>query len=180
MDLAPFPPFVPPQFGIKPATEGWERAASAALRRRVFCDEQRLFITTDADEIDALAHTIVAVDYVMGMMHRVVGTVRIHQPSAGIWYGSRLAIDADYRGVYGLGSGLVYRAVTTARARGCEAFFANVQAQNATFFRRLGWRVLEETRLFGHAHVRMQADLAAYPADVDEALVSVVHARRAS
>lgn len=180
MDLAPFPPFVPPQFGIKPATERWERDASAALRRRVFCDEQRLFAATDEDEIDAVARTIVAVDYVMAMPHRVVGTVRIHQVAAGIWYGSRLAIDPDYRGVYGLGKGLIHRAVTTARASGCVAFYANVQIQNATFFRRLGWRALQETVMFGRAHVRMQADLTAYPAGVDEALVSVVDARRAS
>jgi putative N-acetyltransferase (TIGR04045 family) len=180
MDLAPFAPFVPPQFGIKPATDGWERDASAALRRRVFCDEQQLFAGTDRDAIDAVAQTIVAVDYVMGMMHRVVGTVRIHEASNGIWYGSRLAIDPEYRTIYGLGSGLVHRAVSTAHARGCAAFFALVQAQNAPFFRRLGWQACEDVQAYGRAHVRMQADLTAYPAVVDEASVSVVHARRAS
>jgi putative N-acetyltransferase (TIGR04045 family) len=135
----PLPPFVPPQFGLKLASETWERNAALRLRRYVFCEEQQLFSGSDGDALDASASPIVAVDYVMGMSHRVVGTVRIHEESPGVWYGSRLAIEPAYRNVYGLGSGLVYRAVTTAHARGAHTFLANVQKQNASFFRRLGW-----------------------------------------
>ncbi len=174
------PPFVPPQFGMKLATETWERNAALRLRRYVFCEEQRLFEESDRDDLDATATPIVAVDYVMGMSHRVVGTVRIHEDSAGLWYGSRLAIDPEYRGVYGLGSGLVYRAVTTAHARGAHTFLANVQAQNAVFFRRLGWEALSEITLFGQPHLLMRADLARYPAATDEASTSLITARRAS
>ena len=174
------PPFVPPQFGLKLATEAWERAAALRLRRYVFCKEQRLFAETDRDAIDASASSIVAVDYVMGMTHRVVGTVRIHEDSPGLWYGSRLAIEPEYRGVYGLGSGLVCRAVATAHARGCHTFLANVQEQNGGFFRRLGWTTLSELTLLGHPHLLMRADLAKYPAAVDEASVSLLAARRAS
>jgi len=97
------------------------------LREAVFCHEQNIFERSDADAIDHVATTVVAVDYVMGMMNRVVGTVRIHAETSDTWYGSRLAIDAAYRDVYGLGSGLIYRAVTTAHARGCRIFLANVQ-----------------------------------------------------
>ena len=159
-------PFVPPQFGIKLASEGWEREASAALRRHVFCREQ--------------AQTIVAVDYVMGMAHRVVGTVRIHEQTPGTWYGSRLAIDPDYRGVYGLGRGLVFRAVCTAHARGCRIFLAHVQAQNVKFFERMAWEARTELVLHGRPHVLMQADLAAYPPAADDAAVALVTVRRAS
>lgn len=173
------PPFVPPQFGIKLVSETWEHIAALRLRRYVFCEEQRLFQESDCDELDATASPIVAVDYVMGMSHRVVGTVRIHEESAGLWYGSRLAIDPEYRSVHGLGSGLVYRAVSTAHGRGAQTFLANVQKQNALFFRRLGWEPLSEMTLFGQPHLLMRADLTRYPA-ADEASTSLIMARRAS
>ncbi len=176
----PLPPFVPPQFGIKLALERWERDAATALRIAVFCREQRLFQNDDRDALDAVAQTIVAVDYVMSMPQHVVGTVRIHEDAPGTWYGSRLAIDARYRTVYGLGRGLVYRAVSTAHARGARTFLANVQRQNVNFFARLAWEPLREVTLHGYPHVLMRADLAAYPPSFDDGAVAVVSARRAS
>ena len=173
-------PFVPPQFGIKLASDPWEVSAHFRLRRRVFCDEQRLFSSDDRDTTDDVASPIVAVDYVMGMAHRVVGTVRIHETADGIWYGSRLAIEEEFRNVYGLGSGLVYRAVTTAHARGARTFLANVQRQNVTFFRRLAWEPLEDLELLGHPHTLMRADLDAYPRADDDGAVAVLEARRVS
>jgi putative N-acetyltransferase (TIGR04045 family) len=174
-----YAPFVPPQFGIKLATEPWERAAHFRLRRAVFCREQGIFENDDRDATDEVATPIVAVDYVMGMSHRVVGTVRIHETTPGVWQGSRLAIDAAHRTVYGLGSGLVYRAVGTARARGCAEFLATVQRANVPFFRRLAWEELEAIDLYGRPHALMRADLAAYPA-CGEDPVTLVHSRRAS
>ncbi|MBD5633229.1 MAG: GNAT family N-acetyltransferase [Candidatus Eremiobacteraeota bacterium] len=173
-------PFVPPRFGIKLAREPWEFAAHRALRRRVFCDEQQLFVESDCDEVDDVAAPIVAVDYVMSMAHDVVGTVRIHEASPGLWYGSRLAIVPEYRNVYGLGSGLVYRAVTTAHARGCRTFLANVQRRNVPFFRRMAWEALDEITLLGQPHTLMRADLAAYPPARDDGAVALLEVRRAS
>jgi putative N-acetyltransferase (TIGR04045 family) len=175
-----FAPFVPPQFGIKLASERWERVGSERLREAVFCHEQKIFERTDADAIDDVATTIVAVDYMMGMMHRVVGTVRIHAETAETWYGSRLAIDPAYRNVYGLGSGLIYRAVTTAHARGCRTFLANVQLANVEFFRRLAWEPIRAIEVANRPHALMRADLSAYPPCTDDAFVSTVHRRRAS
>jgi putative N-acetyltransferase (TIGR04045 family) len=180
MILQPYAPFVPPQFGIKLITEAWERAAYFALRRDVFCDEQGIFTGDDRDATDETASPIVAVDYVMGMSHRVVGTVRIAATAPGVWQGSRLAIHADYRNVYGLGSGLVYRAVSTARARGAREFFATIQRANVPFFRRLAWEHVEDIELHGRPHALMRADLAAYPAAHDDASVALVSSRRAS
>jgi putative N-acetyltransferase (TIGR04045 family) len=175
-----FAPFVPPQFGIKIASERWERTDSERLREAVFCREQRLFEGSDADSIDDVATTIVAVDYVMGMTNRVVGTVRIHAETAETWYGSRLAIDAAYRNVYGLGSGLIYRAVTTAHARGCRTFLANVQQANVEFFRRLAWESIRPIEIANRPHVLMRADLSAYPPCADDSSVFAVRHRRAS
>ncbi len=173
-------PFVPPQFGIKAASEAWERRGYFALRRDVFCMEQRIFASDDSDAIDERADAIVAVDYIIGMADRVVGTVRIHESEPGIWIGSRLAIHRDYRTIYGLGSGLVYRAVSTANARGARAFYATVQRANVPFFRRLAWEPIEEISLYGHPHTSMRADLAAYPPLEDANSVALVSVRRAS
>ena len=77
----------------------------------------------------------------------------------------RLAIRADVRGVFGLGAGLVHRAVATAIERGCDVFSAHVQRQNVGFFRRLHWEAIEEREIHGHPHMLMRADLDAYRAD---------------
>lgn len=175
-----FAPFVPPQFGIKAASEAWERAAYYRLRRDVFCSEQGIFASDDRDDVDETAEAIVAVDYIMGMSDRVVGTVRVVAGEAGIWHGSRLAIAVDYRAVYGLGSGLVYRAVSTAVARGARDFLATVQSANVAFFRRLGWEPIEELLMHGHPHVLMRADLALYSALEDPSGVGLLYGRRAS
>ncbi len=182
MTFDPFEPFVPPQFGIKIAEDAWEKNEAFALRRHVFCEEQRLFATDDRDLIDAsgAATTIVAVDYVMGMSHRVVGTVRIAETSPGIWHGSRLAIAPAYRSAYGLGSGLIYRAVTTAHGRGARTFLAHVQQPNVALFSRLSWEALETCDLHGVAHTLMAADLRAYPAATPGAGPTLLHTRRAS
>ncbi len=175
-----FGPFVPPQFVVRTVGEPWELAAAKALRRQVFCEEQRLFEGDDGDAADASATTIVALDELMGMPHRVVGTVRIHESRPGEWYGSRLAIERAYRSVYGLGTGLIHRAVGTAIGRGCRHFFANVQRENVPLFRRLAWEPLEEFRLNGHPHVRMRADLAFYAARAEGARADLIRTRRAS
>jgi putative N-acetyltransferase (TIGR04045 family) len=178
----PFEPFVPPQFGIKIAQEPWETHEAFALRRYVFCEEQKFFAADDRDLIDesGRATSIVAVDYIMGMTHRVVGTVRIAETSPGLWYGSRLAIAPAYRNAYGLGSGLIHRAVTTAHGRGARTFLAHVQLANVGLFHRLAWEALEPCELHGRPHVLMSADLRAYPAAAPGAQPTVVHTRRAS
>ena len=84
-------------YTIKWVTLPWEREQAYALRRQVFCREQGLFADDDRDEIDDHAHLLVALGCVAGWHDRVVGTVRIHQQSPGVWLGSRLAVDAAYR-----------------------------------------------------------------------------------
>lgn len=176
--IVPLRPFLAAQLAIKSATEPWEQAGSFRLRREVFCDEQRLFRNDDRDAVDVSSETIVAVAYVMGAGDRVVGTVRIHEPEPGIWIGSRLALAREYRGVSGLGSALVRRAVGTARTRGCLRFYAAVQASNVPFFLSLRWETLAEAILHGRPHVWMRADLDAYPPCED--VVLPLPSRRAS
>jgi putative N-acetyltransferase (TIGR04045 family) len=158
--------FAPCEFRIKWADGGWEINAARRLRRAVFCDEQRLFAGDDLDAVDAHAQPLVALSCVGGMPEAVVGTVRIHAAedrASGIWWGSRLAVDAGYRHVGRIGATLIRLAVCSAHARGARVFLAHVQAQNQALFEKLHWKTLKAETLHGRPHLLMQADLDQYP-----------------
>lgn len=152
-----------------------------ALRRAIFCEEQKIFRGSDRDEFDVRAIPIVCETLIAGMSDSVVGVVRIDEREPCVWYGSRLGVAEGfrsvkkispgvalrnhqpvYRGLGALGAGLIYKAVSTAHALGCGEFLATVQHQNAKFFQRLHWEPLEELELYGLKHVKMRADLTYY------------------
>ncbi len=163
MIFDPFKPYRPADFQVKFATDGWERRQAMALRRQVFCTEQGIFAGDDRDEIDDHAIPIVVVSLMGVVADAVVGTVRIHEAEPGVWWGSRLAVHEDFRRVGALGAMLIRLAVSSANARGCHSFLANVQPQNGLLFRRLHWREIGEVEIAGRPHLRMSADLAHYP-----------------
>jgi putative N-acetyltransferase (TIGR04045 family) len=175
MIFDPFPAFLPSEYRVKFATDGWERREAAALRRRVFCEEQGIFSGDDRDAIDEVAIPIVAISSFGVVSQEVVGTVRIHEAEPGVWWGSRLAVAADYRKIGALGTSLIRLAVSSAHARGCRRFLAHVQSQNALLFRRLRWATLAEVTIHGRPHHFMQADLAYYPplADAETGFLSL-------
>ncbi|WP_244193662.1 MSMEG_0567/Sll0786 family nitrogen starvation N-acetyltransferase [Pantoea cypripedii] len=150
-------------YTIKWVTLPWERRQAYALRQRVFCQEQGLFEGDDLDDIDGHARLLVALGSVGGWHDEVVGTVRIHELSPGVWMGSRLAVDNAYRRQGQLGPTLIRLAVCSAHALGCREFYAQVQHQNEPLFRRMHWHTLEWLDLRGVRHARMQADLNFYP-----------------
>jgi len=161
--------FVPNEYLVKWVTQDWEREQMLRLRQAVFCEEQGVFQGNDLDEIDRIATSIVALACVGGLPDEVVGTVRIHQAEPGIWWGSRLAVAADYRKQGNLGAALIRLAVTTAHAQDCRTFLAQVQSRNVPLFRRLHWNSLQEIELHGRPHHLMQADLDWYPPYADGA-----------
>jgi putative N-acetyltransferase (TIGR04045 family) len=163
MIFEPFPAFAPNGFQVKYAVDAWERCGAAALRRRVFCNEQGLFGGDDHDALDDDAIPIVAISLMGVVADSVVGTVRIHESEPGVWWGSRLAVAPEYRRVGMLGSALIQLAVCSAHAKGCTRFLANVQSQNALLFRRLHWKTLDIVDLHGLSHHHMEADLRHYP-----------------
>jgi putative N-acetyltransferase (TIGR04045 family) len=175
MIFDPFPVFLPSEYRVKFATDAWERREAAALRRQVFCDEQGIFFGDDRDAIDDVAIPIVAISSFGIVPQEVVGTVRIHEAESGVWWGSRLAVAADYRRIGALGTSLIRLAVSSAHARGCRRFFAHVQSQNAPLFQRLRWQTIEEVDLHGRPHHFMQADLGHYPpiADAETGFLSL-------
>jgi putative N-acetyltransferase (TIGR04045 family) len=163
MIFEPFPSFLPSEYRVKFATDPWERRDAAALRLKVFCEEQGVFHGDDRDAIDDVAIPIVAISSYAVVTQEVVGTVRIHEAEPGVWWGSRLAVASDYRRVSALGTSLIRLAVSSAHARGCRRFYAHVQSQNAKLFHQLHWHTIEEIALHGRPHHFMRADLDHYP-----------------
>jgi putative N-acetyltransferase (TIGR04045 family) len=154
--------FYPGEYRIEPARAAWQRAGCHALRRDVFCREQGIFETDDRDEIDEHCLLLAASSCLFGHADDVVGTVRIHQPEHGLWWGSRLAVKKPFRRIGGLGAALIQLAVGTAKFHGAEIFLAHVQAQNRTMFEAMHWRVLDEKTIHGRPHFLMEAEVAAY------------------
>jgi len=159
--LAPAP-FLAGEYRIEAARHPWQIAGCHALRRKVFCVEQGIFAHDDRDAIDQDCILLAASSCMFGHEDEIVGTVRIHQPAPGLWWGSRLAVAAPFRRVGGLGAALIRLAVGTAKSQGAASFLAHVQAQNVKLFEAMDWRRLDEKTIHGRPHYLMQADLAAY------------------
>ncbi len=180
MIFDPFGPFVASDFQVKFAVEAWEQKSALALRRQVFCDEQKIFADDDRDAIDDSAINLVAIASLGIAYDDVVGTVRIHEAEPGIWWGSRLAVAPAYRRMAAIGTSLIRLAVSSAHARGCRRFHAHVQSQNALLFQRLHWTTHAIVSLHGRPHHAMEADLAFYPPIHDPAVGFRVLAKRAA
>lgn len=162
--VAPAPAaFRPCEFRVSWAATEFQRRGAYALRRAVFCAEQAIFLGDDRDALDEHAQLLVAQSCVAGMPDEIVGTVRIHAHDQGVWWGSRLAVHPAFRQHGRIGATLIRLAVSSAHAQGATQFFAHVQMQNVPLFEKLRWTSLGEERLHGRPHMRMQADLAAYP-----------------
>jgi putative N-acetyltransferase (TIGR04045 family) len=150
-----------------------ERQGYFALRRAIFCDEQRLFAEDDRDACDGWAYPVICLAEGAGSGAtagagiddggpRVVGVVRLWEEEPGVWWGGRLGVDPRFRTEGSVGRRLVQTAVGTARAWGATRFRATVQRPNVPFFRRLRWRSVGELELFAQPHHLMEADLEAY------------------
>lgn len=176
-DAPPFA-FRPGEYRIRRAQAAWERVGCAALRRAVFCGEQGLFEEDDTDALDGVAIPLAAIACVAGQPESVVGTVRIHRDTDGVWWGSRLAVARDYRRAAWLGSALIGFAVGHARALGCGRFLARVQQANVPLFTRLHWQSLATVEVRGAPHALMAAALDRYPA-VPQTDIALYPARQA-
>jgi putative N-acetyltransferase (TIGR04045 family) len=123
------------------------------VRRCVFVDEQRLYLTSDKDEFDPLAIHLVA-----EMDGNIAGIVRVYSEGNGTWWGGRLAVLPSFRGK-NIGSSLAKAAVELVREAKAKRFVAYIQLQNVPFFETLGWRKLEDVFCCGLPHALMEAPL---------------------
>jgi putative N-acetyltransferase (TIGR04045 family) len=165
--------FIPGEYRIEEACAPYQKAACFALRRQVFCREQKIFDRDDRDEIDGRATLLVASSCLFGHADEIVGTVRIHEAEPQLWWGSRLAVSKPYRRIGGLGASLIKLAVGTAKFQGAEMFMAHVQAQNRSLFEALNWHVLDQKMIHDRRHYLMQADLGAYEA-IDRTAIRLI------
>jgi len=154
--------FHPGEYRIETARSVYQKAGCFALRRQVFCQEQKIFEADDRDEIDERSLILAASSCMFGHADEVVGTVRIHEPEPGLWWGSRLAVAKPYRRIGGLGAALIKLAIGSAKFHGAELFLAHVQTQNLNLFQALHWHVRDNKIIHGRPHYLMQADLAEY------------------
>ncbi|MEV0056365.1 MSMEG_0567/sll0787 family protein [Saccharopolyspora shandongensis] len=133
-------------------------AAYRALRSDVFVEEQRLFATSDFDDRDADARTVVLV--ARDRTGAVVGGVRLGPvddgPDIGWWRGGRLVVARNSRRLGGVGPALVRAACARAEAEGALRFEATVQPRNKRLFARLGWRRVRDVVEAGAPHVLMR------------------------
>jgi putative N-acetyltransferase (TIGR04045 family) len=171
--LSPPAAFMPGEYRVEQALTSWLQAGCYALRREVFCQEQKIFERDDRDTVDEACLLLAASSCLFGHGDEVVGTVRIHEPEAGLWWGSRLAVSRPFRRVGGLGAALIKLAVGTAKFHGAQVFLAHVQKQNLPLFQALHWSVLDEKDIHGKPHYLMQADISAYVA-IDRTALSVL------
>ncbi len=103
------------RYRICASHDPWMQAGAAALRNRVFVQEQRVFTDHDRDAIDEHALPLVAIDEDAAGGPLAVGTVRIHEAARSIWWGRVW----PWRRVGKLRAELIRLAVGTARAPGC-------------------------------------------------------------
>ncbi len=139
-----------------PARTSGELQEALAIRKMVFVEEQGLFEDTDRDNDDARSMHLVAEE--KGV---IVGTVRIFpvEGESHHWVGGRLAVVRSKR-ANGAGEILVREAVKRVRDLGGRRFTAMIQERNVSFFERLGWRVVKDTKIYrGKPHRLMEADL---------------------
>ncbi len=160
MIFEPFAPFSPCEFRVKFAASRWEREGAYALRRAVFCDEQRLFADDDRDGVDDYAITIVALSMMGVAADKVVGTVRIHEEEPRLMVGlaarGRARLPPHRRDRRDLDPP---RRLFRPRHGQRRTFLAHVQAQNGPLFRQMHWETLAEVDLHGRPHFKMRADL---------------------
>ena len=157
------------QYQFKLALSSNQIEAYYLLREQIFCQEQGLFVNSDRDKYDAVAHPIIATDD----LERVVGVVRIYETESRLWYGGRLGVHEDYRRGWKIGKGLIAKAVTTANTWGCDRFLATVQLPNVRFFQRLHWNSIAEISICDRPHHLMEAELDFYEVNASQVRASI-------
>ena len=112
-----------------------DRPELAALRHRVFVEEQSVPLELERDELDDVATHAVARDGA----GRVVGTGRLVVRPDGTARIGRMAVAGEARGT-GVGAALLAVLETAAVEAGCTHAEVHAQVQAAGFYGRAGYR----------------------------------------
>ncbi|KQT10772.1 YbgC/FadM family acyl-CoA thioesterase [Ramlibacter sp. Leaf400] len=128
---------------------------AAAIRTRVFVQEQRIPAEMEWDEADAAALHAVAYN----RLGRPVATGRLLQPSPGVAKIGRMAVHEVLRGS-GMGRQVLISLLEAAAQRGDKQAVLHAQRTAEDFYRRLGFRPQGEPfEEAGIPHVEMAAAL---------------------
>jgi predicted GNAT family N-acyltransferase len=130
-----------------------DRDAAFAIRRHVFCDEQRVDPALEFDGLDDSCR-----HYLARRAGRPIGTARLRPTGPGAVKIERVAVLAAERR-QGVGAALMARSVADARAAGAQGIAIHAQCHAEHFYAGLGFRtvggVFDEA---GIPHVRMELD----------------------
>lgn len=138
-------------FEILEITEAADREMAFAIRRRVFCDEQRVDPAEEFDGLDDGCR-----QYLARRDGRPVGTARLRETGPGAVKIERVAVLATERRC-GIGAALMARAIADARAGGASEIVIHAQCHAEHFYAGLGFRTVGD--VFDEAgipHVRME------------------------
>jgi YbgC/YbaW family acyl-CoA thioester hydrolase len=138
-------------------TGGWDELGkdAAALRTRVFVQEQRIPADLEWDEADATAVHALAVN----RLGQPVATGRLLQHAPGVARVGRMAVHEVLRGA-SLGKQVLHALADAAAARGDREVVLHAQRSAEGFYRRLGFRPRGEPfEEAGIPHITMAAPL---------------------
>ena len=130
-----------------------ELETAFAIRRQVFCEEQRVDPALEFDGLDDGCR-----QYLARRHGRAIGTARLRRTGPGAVKIERVAVLADERR-RGAGAALMTRAIADARAAKAESIAIHAQCHAEHFYGGLGFRT--EGGVFDEAgipHVRMILD----------------------
>jgi predicted GNAT family N-acyltransferase len=123
------------------------------VRYRVFCDEQGVDRSAEADGFDDGAIHLVALN-----RGKVIATcrLRVEGGEGGTCKLERMAVDKEFRGT-GLGMALAVKADEEASREGAAEMVARAQVQARAFYERAGYAVRDEAVFLeeGIEHVLM-------------------------
>lgn len=132
-------------------TDAADREAAFAIRRRVFCDEQRVASAIEFDGLDDSCR-----QYLARRDGRPIGTARLRETGPGAVKIERVAVLAAERR-RGVGAALMARTIADARAAGARQIAIHAQCHAEHFYAGLGFHtiggVFDEA---GIPHVRME------------------------
>lgn len=147
---------LPPALFCRDCETQDDRDAAMRIRFEVFVDEQGVPPELEADEHDAAALHLLALD---AATRAPVGTARVLDKGDGVAKIGRVAVRKEHRG-RGVGEALMRRAMEAARAAGMTRAILDAQLPVIPFYEHLGF--VAEGPIFDDAgipHRRMTRSL---------------------
>lgn len=130
-----------------------ELESAYAIRRSVFCDEQKVESDLEFDGLDDACR-----QYLATWKNQPMGTARLRDAGDGVVKIERVAVLLEARGK-GIGKALMERTMEDARCGGAGTIAIHAQCHAEKFYEALGFRriggIFEEANI---PHIRMELE----------------------